>query len=360
MTFDEIAHRRLVNQKLTSGAGSPGELSGWMGAIQAQDFTMVKWAFGIRLPGSTAETIEKAINDGEIIRTHVLRPTWHFVSAVNLLWMLELSSPRIRPSLKYRQDFLGLTPGILEKSKKTIKEALTGGKHLTREELITVLKAGGITTDNNSFSHQLLWAELNGLVCSGRMKGNKPTYTLITEWVPSVRDLPREESLGKLAAIYFTSHGPATVKDFAWWSGLSAADIRKALETADKELESVVADSTTYWQGKNFSSYEQDSNKAWLLPAFDEFIISYTDRSAVMTGVNHKKAVSDNGVFRPVIVINGQVTGLWKPVNRKDRITLETAFFKRPLKQMKVAVEEAALNYGTFLGKKTDVIFSEY
>lgn len=358
MTIVEVVHRRLVNQMLAKGAASPIGLAGWMGAIQAQDFQMVKWAFGIRIPGSTSETIDKAINDGEIVRTHVLRPTWHFVSAANLLWMLELSSPRIRPGLKYRQDFLGLTPEILQKSNSIIPNTLRGGKHLTRDEMIANLKADGITTDNNSFSHIFLWAELNGIVCSGRMAGNKPTYTLISEWVPSSEMLSREESLGKLAVIYFTSHGPATVKDFAWWSGLTAGDIRTGLKSAENELESVVVDSTTYWQARKSLQSVEKTNRAFLLPAFDEFLISYTDRSAVMTGVNHRKAVSDNGVFRPVIVINGQVTGLWKSISKKNKIILESSFFKRATKQIKAAVEEAAFEYGAFLGKKTEVIFT--
>lgn len=358
MTLTEVAHRRLANQCLQGGAATPAELALRLGAIQAQDFTMAKWAFGVRLPGSTAENIEKAINDGEIIRTHVLRPTWHFVSAENLMWMLGLTAPRIMPTLKYRQDFLGLTPGILEKSNNIIRDVLTGGKHLTRDELIVTLKSNGIITDNNCASHLLLWAELNAIICSGRMAGNKPTYTLISEWVSPRPEFSKEEYPGKLAVTYFTSHGPATVKDFAWWSGLSASEIRKGLEMADEELESVVAGSTTYWLARNASPTEERNNSALLLPAFDEYIISYTDRSAVITGANHKKAVSFNGVFRPVIVIGSQVTGLWKPASKKDRVTIEASFFKRPSKQRKAAVSEAAERYGAFLGKKTEVIYS--
>lgn len=237
MTYSDIAIARFVNQYLSkkAPATTPKELLGRMGPMQAQDYQMAKWAIGIRLPGSTKETIEKAIRNGEIIRTHLLRPTWHFVAADDLRWMLDLTSPRIKVTMRSRHKSLGLTDEIIAKSNRVIEKALTENP-LTRNELVAELEASGFENKDNLASHLLLCAELEGIICSGPSKDDAYTYALLEERVPKSKSLSREEALYNLACIYFRSHGPATLEDFCWWSGLTKTGAREALESAKMVL----------------------------------------------------------------------------------------------------------------------------
>ncbi|HLN20963.1 MAG TPA: winged helix DNA-binding domain-containing protein [Bacteroidales bacterium] len=359
MKEDEIAYLRLINQKLTGdGDYSPREIAGWMGALQAQDYNMVKWAFGIRMNNATKETIDNAIDNSDIIRTHLLRPTWHFVASENLIWLLNLTAPRIKPTLKYRQDSLDLDLPVLERSNGIISAALKGGKHLTRQEIVSALELEGVLLGDNRASHLLLWAELSGIVCSGRHSGNKPTYALIEELVRGDNKISREQSLELLTVKYFTSHGPATVKDYGWWSGLTSTDIKTGMRLAEDKLKKFSDGSKDLWMGKN-SDLAGKVKPVLLLPAYDEYLISYTDRSAVMTKVNHIKAVSDNGVFRPVVLIEGQVAGIWRPSANKDKIIAEVMLFGKVPRSRKAGIEEAASEYGNFIGKKAEVKYTD-
>lgn len=307
-----------------------------MGAMQAQDYAMAKWAIGLRLPGSTERLIETAIDKGEIIRTHLLRPTWHFVSEDDVYWMLELSASKIKTSAKARHKELELTESILTKSNEIIEKALTGNNHLTREELMTHLAVAGIRTNENRSSHIMLNAELDGLVCSGACKNKKHTYALLKERVQKVNNLSKEEALAKLASRYFASHGPATFHDFSWWSGLSAADARQAFETVKPSLVLETIGTQAFWIPDSFNVPNNGSKSSvYLLPAYDEYIISYTDRRAALSPENQKKTISMNGFFKPVIVVNGQITGLWKRTIKKDKVIIEPAFFKPTWQRIK-------------------------
>jgi hypothetical protein len=330
MIFKDIAVARLVRQQIASSDFKTAkELVHWMGAMQAQDYNMAKWAIGVRVPGSTNQTIEKAIEKAEIIRTHVLRPTWHFVSANDIHWMLDLTGPRIKASLKFRQKHLELTDKILAKSNKVIEKALTGGKHLTRDELTSKLENSKIQLGDQRAGHILLAAELDKVICSGATNGKKTTYALLEERVPDSSKLTREEALALLTSRYFTSHGPATVKDFMWWSGLTLSDVKKGLEIVKGDFISEKIEQQTYWftNSSHFSGMSTES--VYLLPAFDEFMISYKDRTACLTLQHSKRAVSVNGILWPIIVINGQVMGTWKRIRGNKKSTIETEFFRK-------------------------------
>lgn len=356
MSLTDIAHMRLISQQIAETKFKTiKELVGWMGAMQAQDYAMVKWAIGVRLPNPTDQAVETAINNGEIIRTHLLRPTWHLVSAADIYWLLELTAPQIKASLKSRHKELGLSETIIMKSNSVIEKALSGGKHLTREALRAELGKVEIATDDNRLSHLLLRAELDGLVCSGVIKAGKQTYTLLAERVPKTKPLTKEEALANLAKKYFTSHGPATLQDFVWWSGLPVSEARHALEMVKLDFVSETIASQTYWLTNFFSFSMTDKELVYLLPAFDEFIISYKDRSASLPFENHTKTVSNNGIFRPVIVVNGQVTGIWKRTIRKDKVIVETEMFKQPGKTTMDLIEQAAIQFGHFLEKKPEI-----
>jgi hypothetical protein len=325
-----------------------------MGALQAQDYGMAKWAIGVRLQEATDRTIETAISKGEIIRTHLLRPTWHFISADDIFWMLALRAAPIKVSLRSRDKQLGLSEDIIAKSNTILANVLQDGKHLTREELLPELTKAGIPIDENRASHLLVRAEMDGLVCSGAIKDRKQTYALLEERVPKA-DLPsREEALAKLAKIYFRSHGPATVQDFSWWSGLSGKDASQALEMVESDFHSETIEAQTYWFSNHHSLSPSNNGTVYLLPAFDEFIISNADRRAALPYQSFSKAVSNNGIFHPIVVVNGQVTGIWKRTIQKGKLLVETLFFEPPEKAIQRLVEEAARKYGNFLGMDTE------
>jgi hypothetical protein len=287
----------------------------------------------------------------------MLRPTWHFITADDIYWMLALRAAHIKAAIRPRATQLGLTEDVIAKSNHIMEKILRGGKNLTREEILTELTKAGIPVDENRASHLLIWAELDGLVCSGATKGKKLTYALLEERVPKT-DLPsREEALARLAKRYFSSHGPATVHDFIWWSGLPAREGSHALELIKSKFKAETINGQTYWSILPPSFPPNDHDVVILLPAFDEFIISYTDRDAVLPMENFSKTVSDNGIFRPIIVVNGQVIGIWKRTFKKGKVLVETRFFQPPEKGTLGLIEEAAKKYGQFLGMETEISF---
>ena len=349
----EIAIRRLTSQQIVERRfANVKDLAGWMGGMQAQDYDMAKWAIGLRLPNSTDQQIETAINNGEIIRTHVLRPTWHFVSADDVYWMLGLTAQRIKASMKSRHQQLGLSEATLRQSNKIIENALRGGKHLVREELLAELSKAKILLTENRASHLLMWAELNGIVCSGATRMGKPTYAILEERVPKKKTWDEEEALAMLAKKYFSSRGPATLMDFVWWSGLSGGSAKKALEITRADLISEEIDSQTYWFTDFHTNPRVNKETVCLLPPFDEFLISYEDRSASLAYGDWNKTVSNNGIFRPIIVVNGQVIGIWKRTIKKDTVFAETNCFKQPDMHTLKLVEKALKQYGHYLDKQ--------
>jgi hypothetical protein len=348
---DAIPARRLVNQHIAGTRFETArELVAFMGAVQAQDYAMAKWALGARLPGSTDDLIDEAIDKGEIIRTHVMRPTWHFVPAEDVYWMLDLTARHIRATTSSRERQLGLTADMFTKSNVVIEKALRDGRHLTREELSALLGEAKLPTDDYRNMHLIDRAELDGIICSGANRGKKRTYALLSERVPKKKVLDREEALGTLAQRYFSSHGPATVHDFAWWSGLPVTEARRALELTGSTFVSETVEGKTFWLSN--SSRPRKRNSIYVLPAFDEYIVAYQDKSSVLALVNDKRAISDGGVFRPIIVVNGQVTGIWKRAIEKDKVVVETEYFDAPDEATDALIKKAFLPFARFVGKK--------
>ena len=358
MTLNDISEIRLHNQQIQSSRfKNAKDLLAWMGAVQAQDYAMAKWAVGVRLPGSTDLAIEEAFRKGEIIRTHLLRPTWHFVSADDIYWILGLTAPHIKSLLRARHIQLELTETIVNKSKSVVEKALLGGNHLTREELMFQLGNAQINTDGQRAAHLMLLFELDGLVCSGAPKGKKQTYTLLEERVPKSLSFNRDEALAELAKRYFTSHGPATVQDFIWWSGLPVKDARNALEMVKSQFISVETEQQMLWFTDLYQATKTNNQPAYLLPAYDEFIISYRDRSASILAENHKKAISENGIFRPIVVQNGKVTGIWKRVQKKNKILIEIECFHSQIQPANEGLMDATKQFGQFINQDTELTF---
>jgi hypothetical protein len=344
---------RLISQHIGGGKfKSPAALVSHMGAMQAQDFNMVKWAMGARLPGVSEKQIEKSFNSGELIRTHLMRPTWHLIVPEDVNWLLELTAPRIKSSFRSRHKQLEIDDKLIKKTNSLIEKALTGNKHMTRDELMGVLERAGINARKERSTHLMFCAELDGIVCSGEIRNKEQTYALLRERVPEIKKIGQEEALERLARKYFTSHCPASAADFAWWSGLSLGTARRAIDMIKSDFVSEKAGDITYWVTDSFPAGLPDTNTIHLLPAFDEYIIAYRDRSASLVFEHHRKAVSDNGVFRPIVVINGIVRGVWKRAIRKDTVLIELSLFHPVNKKELKGIEKAAERYGEYLGER--------
>jgi len=345
MTPFDIALLRLSNQQIARHTfEKPADLVGWLGAVQAQDYASAKWALGLRMYGATDDDIERAFTDGSILRTHLMRPTWHFVTPGDIRWILGLTAPRVHAinATYYRK--LDLDQTIFRRSNTALVRALRGGKQLTRAELRGVLQRAGIATEGLlRLGYIVMHAELDGILCSGPRRGRQFTYMLLDERAPQAATLTREESLAELARRYFRSHGPATVQDFVWWSGLTTADARNGLEVIKVQLSYEVVEGQTYW----FSAYslpaESSAQTAYLLPNYDEYG-SYKDRSAVIDPSNTQKLV-----FSHMVVINGRIAGTWKRTLKKNAVVIESNSFLPLTKAEKEAFTMAARQYGAFL-----------
>ncbi|RZJ28867.1 MAG: winged helix DNA-binding domain-containing protein [Flavobacterium sp.] len=341
----------LMNKQFTS----PAAVVSHFGAMQAQDYQMSKWAVGSRLIDSTDSGIEAALDKGEIIRTHLLRPTWHLAVADDIHWMLEHTGDNILRQMNSSNRQLGLDEKTLRKSADIIAKALEGGNHLTSGELMEILSHSGINTQSYRSQHIMMYAEVKGIVCNGARKGKNHSYALLDERVKRTKNFSREEALAELARRYFTSHAPATQKDFGWWSGLSVADSKLAIELNLKNLESREINGQIHW-AKSFDESPQEKT-VFLLPAFDEYLISYKDRSASIHIDHTSHAFTSNGIFRPLIVVNGQVAGIWKRTIVKEKVRIEFTFFEKKPKAFEKELLAEASKFAEFIGKTPEMIF---
>lgn len=349
-TMSDIPRLRLYqHQLLHNKHTTPQALVAYLGAVQAQDYPMSKWAIGLRIAGlHTDHSIEAALDAGELVRTHVLRPTWHIVAASDVRWMLALTAKQIKSASAARDRDLGIDQALYTRCNDLIARALEGGRELTREAVILELEKSGIETNPSRAVHFMMNAEVDGIVCNGKMQGKSISYALMDEKIAKGPLYPREEALALLARRYFNSHGPATLPDFHWWSGLSMPDARLGLESIKSELESFESEGKTYWLRDPSAPAAADS--VFFLPAFDEYTVAYKDRSAVFSPQWHKDAITSNGIFKPIIVVNGQVKGIWKRTVQKNRVLIEPFFFAASdLLPMEV-MEKAVAPFAAFLG----------
>jgi hypothetical protein len=348
MTDLEIAQQRLYAQHIAAQTfATPTEIVKYMGAMQAQDYAGAKWAIGVRLQKSNDAAVDKAMADGSIIRTHVLRPTWHFVAPDDLRWMLDLTAHRIISLSASRERQLKLDGTIFKKSNDALGKALTGGKQLSRLEMMDVLQQAGVDTNEERFIHLLMRAELDKVICSGARLGKQFSYTLFDDRVPLGNTPSHEEALSELIKRYFISRGPATLQDFAWWSGLTLTDAKTGFDVVKSELTNIQVNGHTYWMPKDQPVINAKASLAYLLPAYDEFAVAYSDRTAA---VNSKYLVQARHViFDPSIVINNQVVGTWKRVVKKNEIEIILNPFGKLNKIQIKAIEMAQKRYQKFM-----------
>ena len=347
----EILRRRLHNQHLSRPTlKTPAGVVGWLCAVQAQDYPAAKWALGSRMRSAVDEDIERAFNEGAILRTHLLRPTWHFVLPADIRWLLDLTAPRIKTGLGYRHKQLDLNARTLRRACGAIGKSLLGGVSRTRDELREVLGRAGIASLGvERMTHIMAMAELDGIVCSGPRKGKQFTYALLDDRAPQGRALERDAALVELASRYFRSRGPASVHDFAKWAGLTVADARQGLEAVREDLRSVEANGATLWFPTTRLARASNPS-AYLLSVYDELISSYKDRSAMGEPRHAKKLVGMGNALTGVIAIDGRIVGTWKRRLSAKAVTIGTRPLDRLSRDGARAVAAAARRYGEFLG----------
>ena len=319
--------------------------------MQAQDYGGALWAIGLRMTGATERSIEQAIAERAIVRTWPMRGTLHFVAAQDVRWLLALLTPRViaHSAGRYRQ--LELDEATFARGKEVFARALQGGKQLTRDEMLHELEQAGISTAGQRGYHLLGRAAQDGLICFGTRRGKQQTFTLLDEWVPLTRSLPRDEALAELTRRYFTGHGPATLQDLMQWAGLTAAEAKTGLAAAGKTLiQETIAD-RVYWMPCEAPEINHATPSVHLLPGFDEYLLGYRDRSAVLDPAYAQRICpGGNGMFSPTIVIDGVVTGTWKRTFKGGAVVIETTPFRPLTAAENDALGAAADRYGEFLG----------
>ncbi len=348
MVNSNIAHQRLHNQLISQSLmEKPGDVVRCLGPVQAQDYAGAKWALGLRLQSATHNDIEQAFSDGAILRTHLMRPTWHFVSPADIRWILALTAPRVNAISAYYYRKQELDDAVFSRSNAALEKALQGGNQLTRPEIQSILGHAGIATNDLRFTHIMMRAELDMIVCSGARRGKQFTYALLDERAPDAPMLERNEALAELARRYFSSRGPATLEDFVWWSGLTATDARAGLAMVRSEFIHEIIDDRTYWFSPSMPIAKDAVLTAHLLPPYDEYTIAYKDRSAVLDPAYIIQ--TRNGIFSPIIIMDGCIVGTWKRTFKKDSVLIETSLFS-PLNESETRAISAAIGrYGAFL-----------
>jgi len=358
MTLSELTAARLLIQHLVPwGKKNEEEVVSWMGTLQGQDYISSRWAIGVRLPGSTEEKTEEAIREFRIIRNWLMRGTLHLTTATDIRWMLNLLGLRLIKAGASRNRQLELDEATFTRSNDLLLRVLEGGKQLTRDELVDRYEQAGIATTGQRFIHLLQRAALEQLICFGPRRQKQFTFTLLDDVVPdSQAAMGKEEALAELAKRYFQSRGPASLQDFVWWSGLPVREARQGLEAAKPLLQQENIDGQVYYLPRELpSGFSVQKRSVLLLPAFDEYVIAYRDRSAIFDSHLSKHVISVNGIFYPVIVVKGKVEGLWKRTIQKDKILVEINPFSPLHDRMREEIAASVEEFGRFSGKAVAV-----
>ena len=357
-----IAKHRLQNQRLVGARFStPEAVVRWLGAVQAQDYHSAKWALALRSHRTTEAGVEKAFNAGAILRLHAMRPTWHFVAPADLRWMLALTSPRVHVANAHMYRKLELDEALFHRVAGIFTSALQGGRTLTRKELADSLEREGIPARGQRLAYVVMQAELSGLLCSGPLHGKQHTYALVDERIPVAPPLSRDEALAALAHRYFTSHGPASVRDFAWWSGLTIADAKLGVELVRPDLQRAIIDGNTYWTGTCTGSAETADPIVHLLPNYDEHVVAYKDHSHTIDPAARDalRIRTDRPLDVHLVMRNGLIVGGWRRTLEKRRCVVKVDMLIEPRPDEQAALGQAAADYATFLGLPVELALSE-
>ncbi len=354
----DIPRYRLYNQFLSrTDLTEPGDVVRRLAAVQSQDYGGAKWALGLRLDHATDAALDRDFNEGRFLRTHILRPTWHFVAPEDLRWMLKLSAPRVHTANAFMYRQLEVDRASLRKSYKVLEKALGGGKHLTRSELGSAFEKAGIIATGQRLAYFVMSAELDAILCSGPRHGKQFTYALLEEHVPETHPLDRGEALAELTRRYFATRGPATLHDFTWWSGLTMADAKQGIEMVKDHFSRQVMDGNVYWFDDSVSPVRQPSPTAHLLPNYDEYFIGFKDRSAIGKLITPWRPDESGATLSVhVIILDGQIVGGWKRSFKKTAVVVELTLLSELTEKQYRAVTKAAERYGEFMQLGVEIV----
>lgn len=350
MKTADIYKHRLFNQHIaTHHLATPQEVVSTLTAMQAQEYAHAKYAIGLRSDGLTDAVVEDAFNKGAILRTHVMRPTWHFVSPGDIRWLQMLTSHRVQAFSAPYYRKTALDTKTLNKATDIITQALENGHFKTRDELRALLEKAKIKVtgdDGMRMSLILINAELECMICSGPRQGRQFTYALLDERVSAIKPVSKDEALHKLVHQYFTTRNPASLQDFAWWSGLTIKDAKEGVAQLGNQFKTTIIEGKTYVYTAAEWSLEKHHRSSFLMPDYDEYGIAYKDRTAILPSA----AGSRGKGYTHSLVVNGKIAGSWKPVMKKDTVAVLTHFFKPLNKTQEQLVAKAIRHYAHFTG----------
>ena len=348
-TTADIVRQRLANQKLAASTlRSPADVVAWLGAVQAQEYPAARWALGLRASGLTDQRVAHAFDAGEILRTHAMRPTWHFVARADIRWLQMLTGPRVQALNAYYARKNELDAKTVARSRAVIERALAGGHQLTRTELAATLGQAGIRAEGQRLAYLMMSAELDQVICSGPRRGKQFTYALLSERAPKASLLPRDEALGELTRRYFISHGPATLRDYVWWSGLTMADARRGVEIAGRTLVQEMFGELTCWSGASTPAFTRTRSSAHLLPIYDEYLIAYKDRGAVTDPASKRSVPAIDG-YAHWLIVDGRFVGTWRRAETTVGVEVSLTPHRVLTAADRKAIAVAAGRYGAFI-----------
>lgn len=346
-TRHQVALLRLVGQRLVGPPHEhPAAAVRWLGAAQAQDYPGALTSIALRTRERTRAAVEAALDAGEVVRSWPMRGTLHLAPAADLGWMLAVAAPRVLASTARRRTQLGLDEAALAQARDVAHRALVGGRRLVRAELMELWAAEGLAPAGGRGYHLLFHLALTGRLCFGPVRGAEQEIVLLEEWVPRPAHLEPDEALAEWALRFFRSHGPATVHDFARWTGLTVGDARRGAAAAQPGLATLDVDGVPHLLDPQtpdlLAEHREQARGVLLLPGFDELILGYADRSHTLDRTHENHVVpGGNGVFAPTVVVDGRVVGTWRHTGRGARRTLSTMPFGTLSPAVARAVETA-------------------
>jgi len=346
-----LAIERLRRQRITHPErAAPADVVRRLLAVQAQDYAGAKWAIGLRLRGATDASVDRAVNTAEIVRTHVLRPTWHFVLAEDARWLLGLTGPRVLAGNASMSSKLGLDARTMLAAHRAIARALEGGRHLTRDELgAAVERAGVVPAAGQRLAYIVMHAEQTALLCNGPRRGKQFTYALMDERIAPSPAITRDEALSCLALRYFAGHGPATVHDLARWASLTVTDCARAVASVRRELEAATVDGREYFVAPGAAPRGRANRRAHLLCVYDEYIAGYRFRSGIITERNAAIITGRGAAVGYVFLVDAEVLGTWSRTFTKTTTEITLEPFGRLTRAQRALVDESSAAFGAFL-----------
>ena len=356
-TLRDVARARLRAQRLVGRPlDAPADVVRWMGAVQSQERAISRWSVAQRMADPDPDTVDRALAEGSIVRTHVLRPTWHYVAADDLRWMVELTAPRVHQLNKHYYGEVGIDEALVRRSRRALEGALRDGGALTRAELAERLRRARVGADVRQLGYLLMRAELDLLICGGPPRGKHHSYALVDARAPHARALPRDQALAELATRYFQSHGPATLKDFTWWSSLTMADARRAVEAA--RLERVTVRERDYWSAGEPPPARPRAPSAHLIQGYDESVVAYRDSRDVYGGPTSLASFTagPRGFLHSALV-GERMAGLWRASASTRRLGIEMRLVTKLSARERKALGAAAERYGRFVGKEITLAY---